>query len=90
MSPPLEDGEPCNDKDLRTSDQQRAAPGAADDSESGLSDPDLRAVMDAWPTLSDPVKAGILAMVDASVSGDGTAEATAGANTRPTTGGGSQ
>jgi hypothetical protein len=32
-------------------------------------DPDLRAVVDAWPTLPEPVRAGILAMVRASGGG---------------------
>ncbi len=29
-------------------------------------DPDLRAIIDAWPALSEAIKAGILAMVKAS------------------------
>ena len=33
------------------------------DAQSGLSDPDLRAIIEAWPGLPDTVKAGILAMV---------------------------
>jgi hypothetical protein len=28
-----------------------------------LNDPDLAAVVDAWPTLPQPIKAGILAMI---------------------------
>ena len=42
-----------------------AAPGAADESKNGPIDPDLQSVIDAWETLPDPVKAGILAMVRA-------------------------
>ena len=29
-------------------------------------DPDLAAIVDAWPTLPEPIKAGIVAMVKAS------------------------
>lgn len=32
-------------------------------------DPDLAAVVDAWPTLPEPIKAGILALVNASGGG---------------------
>jgi hypothetical protein len=28
-------------------------------------DPDLRAIVEAWPTMPEPIKAGILAMVKA-------------------------
>jgi hypothetical protein len=31
-------------------------------------DPDLAAVVDAWPTLREPIRAGILAMVRAAVA----------------------
>ena len=36
---------------------------------SAVSDPDLRLLTEAWPTLPDPLKAGILAMVKAAVGG---------------------
>jgi hypothetical protein len=32
-------------------------------------DPDLTAVLDAWPTLAEPIKAGIVAMVRAARGG---------------------
>jgi hypothetical protein len=35
-----------------------------------LPDPDLAAVVDSWPTLPEPLKAGILAMVRASSLSD--------------------
>ncbi len=35
-------------------------------------DPDLAAIVAAWPTLPEPIKAGIVAMVKA--SGDGSAD----------------
>ena len=34
-------------------------------------DPGLASVIDAWPKLPEPVRAGILAMVRASVGSDG-------------------
>jgi hypothetical protein len=37
--------------------------------ETVTADPDLPAVIRAWPTLAEPVKAGILAMVRASGGG---------------------
>ena len=43
--------------------QDCAAPGAAVDAENGPIDPDLQTTIEAWPDLSDAVKAGILAMV---------------------------
>ena len=33
--------------------------------------PDLAAVLSAWPNLPEPVKAGILAMVELQQAGDG-------------------
>ena len=42
-----------------------AAPGAAVDPENGPVDPDLRFIAERWDELSEPVKAGILAMVRA-------------------------
>ena len=32
-------------------------------------DPGLAAVVDAWPTLAEPIKAGILALISASGGG---------------------
>ena len=42
-----------------------AAPGAAVDPENGPTDPDLRLIVERWDELSEPVKAGILAMIRA-------------------------
>lgn len=42
-----------------------AAESAAAGAENGPVDPDLQAVIDAWPALPAAVKAGILAMVRA-------------------------
>ena len=49
------------DNDLREIEKPRAAPGAA----VVTANPDLAAVLSAWPNLPDPIKAGILAMVKA-------------------------
>ena len=38
--------------------------------ETTFEDADLRAVVDAWPTLPDAVRAGIVAMVRAAVEAD--------------------
>jgi hypothetical protein len=48
----------------------RAAQGAAVDAENGPIEPDLQAVIDAWPALPDAVKAGILAMVRSTTEPD--------------------
>ena len=40
-----------------------AAPGAAVDAQNTSIDPDLQAIIERWPELSEAVKAGILAMV---------------------------
>jgi len=42
-----------------------AGPGAAVDPENGPTDPDLRFIVERWDELSEPFKAGILAMVRA-------------------------
>lgn len=47
----------------------RAAKSDASDHKTAATDPDLRAVVDAWPMLPDAVKAGILAMVRTSIDG---------------------
>ena len=44
---------------------KRAARSDAPEPKNAAIDPELRAVADAWPTLPDAVKAGILAMVRA-------------------------
>jgi hypothetical protein len=53
-----------NTGESTVSDQSGAESGAIDD-ESEPADPNLSAVIDAWPTLPGPIKAGILAMVRA-------------------------
>jgi hypothetical protein len=53
--------------------EERAAPGAAVDAENGpsstdppaLVDPQLAAIIIAWPQLSNSIRAGILALVNA-------------------------
>jgi len=44
---------------------KRAAKSGSTGPESAAIDPELRAVVDAWPTLPDAIKAGISAMVRA-------------------------
>ena len=39
----------------------------------GQFEPDLQRLIDAWPTLPDPRRAGIVAMVDAATKSDGQA-----------------
>ena len=46
-----------------------AAPGAAVQIDNSTLDPDLQTIIDRWPALPDAVKAGILAMVQASSGG---------------------
>jgi hypothetical protein len=45
------------------SDAPRAPEPVADDRPPTAGDSDLRRVVEAWPTLPEPVKAGILAMI---------------------------
>ena len=56
---------PEHSKDLEDQDNRRAAPGAVLMQENSPFPPNLQAVIDAWPSLPEPVKAGILAMVKA-------------------------
>ena len=46
--------------------QECAAAGAAVETENASIDPDLRAIIERWTNLPDAVKAGIVAMVEAS------------------------
>jgi len=63
--------DPCISKDLQQSIDQKARKSAVSRAEKAperVSDapdfaPDLQAVIEAWPSLPEPVKAGILAMV---------------------------
>ncbi len=48
---------------------QSGAESGAHDAQSGTFDPDLAAFVDAWPTLPEPLKAGILALVRAAEGG---------------------
>jgi hypothetical protein len=48
----------------------KGATGSGERIKTDLSD-DLRAIVNAWPNLSDPIKAGILAMVRAANSTGG-------------------
>ncbi|MBN2580954.1 MAG: hypothetical protein JXB10_18365 [Pirellulales bacterium] len=55
---------------LKTTEKQgdrsvRGAESGAQNAENRPIDPDLGAIIDAWPKLPDPIKAGILAMVRA-------------------------
>jgi hypothetical protein len=57
-----------SDNELREQDNDRAASGAAVETEIGVSDPDLALVVQQWKELPATVKAGILAMVRAAVA----------------------
>jgi len=64
--------DPSNDKDLQQSIAQKAGNEAGFRAENAPAetppDPDLRAVIEAWPNLPEVVKAGIMAMVRTSGS----------------------
>jgi hypothetical protein len=64
LEPPSVSGRESND--LGQSSGAGAAKSDASDRKNAATDPDLQSVVDAWPTLPDAVKAGILAMVRAS------------------------
>ena len=60
------DSRKANDpRDLPHTASERATPGATPSAESGTDDPDLAAVIDAWPTLPKHLRQSILAFVDA-------------------------
>ena len=52
----------CNDENENTSSN------ASSCAQNGFVDPDLAAVIDAWPALSDPVKAAMMALVKAGLA----------------------
>ena len=54
-----------NSNELRDVEDPRGAESGAVDPEKALIDADLAAVINAWPCLPKPVKAGIVAMVHA-------------------------
>ena len=55
---------PANAEEYADS-QSRAAPGAAVEPAKGQIDPNLQLVLEAWDSLPEPTKIGILAMVRA-------------------------
>ena len=60
-----------SDEDARTCDRSSASTSSSPSScaqEPSKTDPDLAKLIDAWPTLPQPLKAGIRAMVDAARS----------------------
>ena len=54
------------DKDLQVSENAGAAQGAADDPKHTADDADFQKLANAWPTLPQPLKAAIMAIVNAS------------------------
>jgi len=56
---------PQSDKDLGKSESEVGALGGALETKTAQHEPDLQTIIDAWPTLPDAIKAGILAMVKA-------------------------
>jgi hypothetical protein len=63
MRPPLNRRKPIQDKEKCQVPGEIGAPLAHD---TCLTPPELRAVIDAWPTLPEAIRAGIMAMVRAS------------------------
>ena len=56
-----------NSNELRDGEDPRGAESGAVDTETNPIDSDLATVIDGWPSLPKPVKAGIVAMVRAAV-----------------------
>jgi hypothetical protein len=50
--------------------ESRGAESGALGTQGGVLDPELRAIVDAWPALPEPIKAGILAMIRAGRMGE--------------------
>ena len=63
-SPLGESGKGGDENDLANAEGAGCTPGCTDPIEG---DPVLAALVEAWPTLPEPVRAGILAMVQASM-----------------------
>ena len=65
MNPSLISPNEQNGNDLRDAENQSGTECGTVDAKTDVIDPDLQAIIDAWPTLSSAVKAGVLAMVTA-------------------------
>ena len=56
----------CDSRGPRASGDKGGAESGAVEADTAPTDLDLAKVIEAWPTLSDPIRAGIVAMVEAS------------------------
>ena len=63
--PLKESGQPSNNNDLQQSAQTVRAQTRARNPKTAHSDPDLALLIERWDSLTEPVKAGIVAMVKA-------------------------
>ncbi len=61
--------DPCNHNDLQKSIDEKAGRSKVSPTKSEPIPPELARVLEAWPSLPEAVKAGILAMVRASTTG---------------------
>ncbi len=73
LSPPANTTQPANPQGVTSSPENvlasRLALSAQKPGVSAPDDPDLAAVVEAWPSLPEPVKAGVVAMVKAAAQG---------------------
>ncbi len=56
---------PDDDSTLRQTDSAGAVPGAVTGESEGGTDPELARILAAWPTLPEPLRRAMLAMIDA-------------------------
>ena len=65
INPPPDHANPLSDIDLGNNPVEGANPGAARGAAQNTPDAQLAAIIQAWPTLPEAVRAGIVAMVTA-------------------------
>ena len=62
----------CNDNTLRYTDMSGGAESGAVERQTTPDDPDFRRVVAGWPTLPEPIKAAVMALVNSVTSVTGT------------------
>ncbi len=66
-NPRADSTKPCDNSGFASKANQGGAESGAVDSEEAPTDPDLQRLIEAWPTLPKPVKAGVVAMMNSAI-----------------------